>query len=98
MFEGYLAVPLFISLFTGIAALLILYAFHLTKRINPRALPSLLTLSFLSGALLILGESQPRYMYPIWFIAPMFMVAQLGARSGLQANQGQRSIKNERPR
>jgi hypothetical protein len=65
----------------------------ITNRMNPRALPSLLTLSFLSGALVILGESQPRYMYPIWFIAPMLMAAQLGARPGLQTNQGQRSIK-----
>ena len=65
----------------------------ITNRINPRAFPSLLTLSFLSGVLLILGESQPRYMYPIWFIAPMLMAAQLGARPGLQTNQSQRSIK-----
>lgn len=65
----------------------------ITNRINPRAFPSLLTLSFLSGALLILGESHPRYMYPIWFIAPMLMAAQLGARPGLQTKQSQRSIK-----
>jgi hypothetical protein len=65
----------------------------ITNRIDPRAFPSLLTLSFLSGALLILGENQPRYMYPIWFIAPMLMAAQLDARPGLQTNQGQRSIK-----
>jgi hypothetical protein len=65
----------------------------ITNRINHKAFPSLLTLSFLSGALLIVGESQPRYMYPIWFIAPMLIAAQLGARPGLQTNQGQRSIK-----
>jgi len=65
----------------------------ITNRINPRAFPSLLTLSFLSGALLILGENQPRYMYPIWFIAPMLMAAQLGARPGLQTNQSQSRIK-----
>jgi len=98
MFEGYPAVPMFISLFTGIAALLILYAFHLTKRINPRAFPSLLKLSFLFGALLIAGESHLGYIYPIWLIAPMRMAAQLGATPGLQTNQGQRSIKNERHR
>jgi hypothetical protein len=65
----------------------------ITNRINPRAFPSLLTLSFLSGVLLILGENQPRYMYPIWFIAPMLMAAQLGARPGLQTNQSQSRIK-----
>jgi len=65
----------------------------ITNRIHPRAFPSLLTLAFLSGALLISRESQPRYMYPIWFIAPMLMAAQLGARPGLQTNQGQRTIK-----
>jgi len=65
----------------------------ITNRINPRAFPSLLTLSFLSGALLISGESQPRYMYPIWFIAPMLVAAQLGARPDLQANLSQRGIK-----
>ena len=59
----------------------------ITNRINPRAFPSLLTLSFLSGALLILAESQPRYMYPLWFIAPMLMAAPLGARAGLETNQ-----------
>jgi len=66
----------------------------ITNRINPRAFPSLLTLSFLSGALLILGENQPRYMYPIWFIAPMLMAAQLGARPGLQTKQTQSRIKD----
>jgi hypothetical protein len=66
----------------------------ITNRINPRAFPSVLTLSFLSGALLIFGENQPRYMYPIWFIAPMLMAAQLGARPSLQTKQPQSSIKN----
>jgi len=65
----------------------------ITNRINPRTLPSLLTLSLLSGALLIFKESQPRYLYPIWFIAPMLIAAQVGARPGLQTNQGQRRIK-----
>jgi hypothetical protein len=65
----------------------------ITNRINPRAFPSLLTLSFLSGALLVLAESQPRYMYPIWFIAPILMAAQTGARPGLQTSQGQRNLK-----
>jgi hypothetical protein len=66
----------------------------ITNRIKPRMLPSLLTLSLLSGALLVFKESQPRYMYPIWFIAPMLMAAQLSVRPGLQTNQGLRSIKD----
>ena len=80
-------------LFFEMAFILSSFLMLIRNRINPRAFPSLLTLSFLSGALLILGENQPRYMYPIWFIAPMLMAAQLGARPGLQTNQGQRSIK-----
>jgi hypothetical protein len=80
-------------LFFEVAFILSSILMLITNRINPRAFPSLLTLSFFSGALLILGESQPRYMYPIWFIAPMLIAAQLGARPGLQTNQGQRRIK-----
>jgi len=80
-------------LFFEIAFILSSILMLITNRINPRAFPSLLTLSFLSGALLILGESQPRYMYPIWFIAPMLMAAPLGARPGLQTNQSQSLIK-----
>jgi len=81
-------------LFFEMAFILFSILMLITNRINPRAFPSLLTLSFLSGALLILGENQPRYMYPIWFIAPMLMAAQLGARPALPTNQSQRSIKD----
>ena len=80
-------------LFFEIAFILSSILMLITNRINPRAFPSLLTLSFLSGALLVLVESQPRYIYPIWFIAPMLMAAQIGARPGPQTNQGQRNLK-----
>jgi hypothetical protein len=80
-------------LFFEIAFILSSILMLITNRINPRAFPSLLALSFLSGALLIIRESQPRYMYHIWFIAPMLMAAQIGAKPSLQTNQGQKRIK-----
>lgn len=38
---------------------------------------ALLVLACMSILLLLLGENQPRYMYPLWFIAPIISLAHL---------------------
>jgi hypothetical protein len=50
----------------------------LAKRVIPvRMWQALLVLACMSILLLLFGEIQPRYMFPLWFIAPMISLALL---------------------
>lgn len=80
-------------LFFEMAFILSFVLMLVAGRIDPRTFPSLLTLSAVSTALLIFGESQPRYMYPIWFIAPMVMAARLGAPNGFRTDRDRLRVK-----
>lgn len=46
------------------------------------ALLPLVFLAMLSGALILIGETQPRYLYQIWSVAPIYLGSLLGGGSG----------------
>lgn len=48
-------------------------------------LAQLAFLSTLAGALLLVGESQPRYIFPVWFVIPQVAALALASRPALVA-------------
>jgi hypothetical protein len=64
----------FVLFFEGV--FIIASVILLARRAIPvRMWPALLVPACMSILLLLFGETQPRYMYPLWFIAPMVIIA-----------------------
>ncbi len=51
------------------------FFFSISKMSPSRHLPSIVFVTSLSLVLLLFGENQPRYLYPIWFIFPILAIS-----------------------
>lgn len=68
---------LFVLFFESAFVICFILFFSRQWRLPFAAQQALLSLSFLSALLLLFGEYQPRYMYPLWYVAPIFFFSTL---------------------